>query len=388
MDEKLWKREERAVFALRSLYRRYGYLPFRMSRFEEYELYIRNKDFLVSDRIITFNDTDGKLLALKPDVTLSIIKSGEDVRGFKQRVYYNENVYRVSGSARQYKEIMQAGLECIGDIDLYDIYEVIALGAESLSTLSDSFVLNLSHLGLLTAVFDNICPDREFAESALHFISEKNTHDLENLCRQYGAEGSRAKILTAFASVYGERGKVIRTLEEICVDLTALPRQQADQRPEGKTRQHRPVHEMLNEIKTLSGMLDRLPFQEKIHFDFSVVNDMNYYSGFVFEGFLNGICDSILSGGQYDKLMAKMGRTSGAIGFALYLDLLEQLEQERTDHDVDVLLLYDDGVDFAEVAETVGKLVREGRTVSAQKEISGKLRCRAMVDLRKGEGSC
>lgn len=76
MDESLLKSEEKAVLALRALYRKYGYLPFRMSKFEEYELYMRNKDFLVSDRIIAFNDTNGRLLALKPDVTLSIIKSG------------------------------------------------------------------------------------------------------------------------------------------------------------------------------------------------------------------------------------------------------------------------------------------------------------------------
>ena len=77
IDETLLKNEERAAIELRSLYRRYGYLPYKMSKFEEYELYIRNKDFLVSDRIITFNDTSGRLLALKPDVTLSIIKNGE-----------------------------------------------------------------------------------------------------------------------------------------------------------------------------------------------------------------------------------------------------------------------------------------------------------------------
>ena len=67
---------EKAVYALRSLYTSYGYVQYKMSKFEEYDLYVRNKDFLVSDAVITFTDTDGKLLALKPDVTLSIIKNG------------------------------------------------------------------------------------------------------------------------------------------------------------------------------------------------------------------------------------------------------------------------------------------------------------------------
>ena len=118
IDDKILKNEEKAVFALRSLYKRYGYLPFKMSKFEEYDLYLKNKDFLVSDRVITFNDVSGKLLALKPDVTLSIIKNTRDMPGVKQKVYYNENVYRVSSDTGHFGEIMQAGLECIGDMTL------------------------------------------------------------------------------------------------------------------------------------------------------------------------------------------------------------------------------------------------------------------------------
>ena len=74
IDQSILKFEEKIVFYLRSLYSGYGYKPFKMSKFEEYDLYSKNKDFLVSEGVITFNDTNGRLLALKPDVTLSIIK--------------------------------------------------------------------------------------------------------------------------------------------------------------------------------------------------------------------------------------------------------------------------------------------------------------------------
>jgi ATP phosphoribosyltransferase regulatory subunit len=107
IESKLLKNEEKAIFALRALYKGYGYLPYKMSKFEEYDLYVRNKDFLVSDSVITFNDTNGKLLALKPDVTLSIIKNTTDEAGCKEKVYYNENVYRVNKGAHGFKEIMQ-----------------------------------------------------------------------------------------------------------------------------------------------------------------------------------------------------------------------------------------------------------------------------------------
>ena len=145
--------EEQLLFRLRTLYRQFGYRPYRMSKFEKYELYAGNKDFLVSDRIITFHDTDGELLALKPDVTLSIVKSTQYRFGCTEKLYYQENVYRPSGSARHFREIMQCGLECIGDLDDYGLFEVLLLADQSLCAVSEDSVLCFSHLGLLKAFF-------------------------------------------------------------------------------------------------------------------------------------------------------------------------------------------------------------------------------------------
>ena len=60
---------------------------------------------------------------------------------------------------------------------------------------------------------------------------------------------------------------------------------------------------------------------------------MNYYNGVLFKGFAAGAPDSVLSGGQYDKLMQKMGRQAKGIGFAVYLDQLERLS-DREGRDV------------------------------------------------------
>lgn len=359
IDEKLLKSEERAIFNLRSLYRKYGYAPFKMSKFEEYDLYVRNKDFLVSDRVITFNDTNGKLMALKPDVTLSIIKNSDDTPNEKKKVFYNENVYRISKNTHRYKEIMQAGLECIGDLDFYDIYEAISLAAETLAQISDSFVLNVSHLGFLQKILADICDDAGFAEKAIKLIEEKNRHDLVKLCKEYGIEDEKSRTLSTIISASGERNKVLSQIEKICSG------------------------ENLNELRTISEMLDTSPYSDKILFDFSVVNNMNYYSGFVFRGFVDGICDGVLAGGQYDRMMKKMGRKSGAIGFALYLDLLEQLRTEAPGYDVDVLLVYDGKTDSKTVANKVNELIKSGKTVSAQKAVPEKLRYKEIVDLRR-----
>ena len=367
MNATYFKPEEKAVFALRELYRGYGYLPFKMSKFEEYELYVRNKDFLVSDRIITFTDVGGKLLALKPDVTLSIIKNGEDRPGEKQKVCYNENVYRVSGSTHQFKEILQTGLECIGDLDGYDVCEVVTLAAASLATVSDSYALDVSHMGILSALLDEITADKDVRREIARCVSEKNTHDLARICTEAGISAEDTATLCDFVGIYGDMDTVLERLTPLA-------------------RRFEAVSVAISELTALRDHLKATPYGSRVRFDFSIMNDMSYYNGVVFCGYLDGICECVLSGGQYNKLMKRMGRKAGAIGFALYLDLLEGLTGNAPAYDVDVLVLYDAFTPTKAVTEAVSSLRSEGKTVSAQRAIPEKLRYATLCDLRK-EGS-
>ena len=102
---------ERVSLTLRGLYQSFGYTRYRVGKFEEYDLYARNRNFLSDDRILTFSDINGQVMALKPDVTLSIIKNtrGDDRM---RKVWYTENVYRVPRGGDSFQEIRQTGLEC------------------------------------------------------------------------------------------------------------------------------------------------------------------------------------------------------------------------------------------------------------------------------------
>ncbi|MCI7145734.1 MAG: ATP phosphoribosyltransferase regulatory subunit [Clostridiales bacterium] len=305
IDEKILRTEEKIIFALRALYSEHGYKPVRLSKFEEYELYAHNKDFIGDDRIITFNDSNGKLMALKPDVTLSIVKNGKDIPGHKQKVSYNENIYRTTGREGRFSEIMQAGLECIGDIDSEDILQVISLAAQTLELISEDFVLEISHLGILSALLGEISEDESFLKKAAEYIRAKNVHDMEKLCREHEIPEEQAKRLITFTGICGDLDTVMGQLEPICTtEATA---------------------KALAEFEDVGLRIRELGYGERIMCDFSIVNNMKYYNGIVFRGFLKGIYEGVLSGGQYDNLLKKMGRKSGAIGFALYLDRLEDI---------------------------------------------------------------
>lgn len=351
------KTDEKAIFELRSLYEKYGYIQYKMSKFEEYDLYVKNKDFLVSDSIITFNDTNGKLLALKPDVTLSIIKNTQDEKGCVQKVYYNENVYRVSKGTHTFKEIMQTGLECIGDIDTFNICEVVALAAKSLNAISDNFMLDISHMGVVSAVLNAInIPDDEKNE-ILKCIGEKNTHDIKKICDRYGAD---CEDICALVSTYGSFDSVIEKLKQMDCDFEGA----------------------LSELEKINEFMKYEGFEKKINLDFSIVNDMNYYSGIVFRGFIEGIPTGILSGGQYDKLMVKMGRKCGAIGFAVYLDMLERLNENVKKYDVDTLLVYNEDSNEIDIANLITMFTDNGNSVLAVKAIPDGLKYRQLIRLK------
>ena len=59
--------------------------------------------------------------------------------------------------------------------------------------------------------------------------------------------------------------------------------------------------------------------------DLSMADEMEYYNGLVFTGYVAGIPRAVLKGGRYDYLMQRFTPGANAIGFAMYLDELERL---------------------------------------------------------------
>ena len=341
IDKKILKADECAAYDLRSLYRRFGYSRYKMSKFEEYALYIRNKDFLVSDGIISFTDTNGRLLALKPDVTLSIINNSKDIEGHVQKLYYDENVYRISRSSGSYKEIKQIGLECIGDIEDSDLCETVMLAIRSLEKISDEYFFEISHVGVLEAVFEEISLDAVVEKKVLDCISRKSADELDCVCAENGISDVDKKKIRVFIQNFITLDSVKRALLPVCTGESSFSQ--------------------YTELCMVLDFLSGYGLGGKVRVDFSLTNDMSYYSGVAFKGYIKDIPVSVLSGGQYDKLMQNMGRRSGAVGFAVYLDALERYNFEEKEYDVDIILLHNGNVSAA--LKTAEELSSDGMSV-------------------------
>ena len=161
---------------LSELYRQYGFRKFRISKFEDYDLYVENKDFLHTGTVIAFRDADGSLKALKPDVTLSVMKNS---RGENEKLYYSENVYREKNGF--FREILQVGVESVGKIDAYAQAEVVILAVRSLELLSEQYVLNISAVDFIHRVLCEISPEQAVRQEILLMVEQKNIHGIQAL---------------------------------------------------------------------------------------------------------------------------------------------------------------------------------------------------------------
>ena len=311
-SDNIIKKSELAVFRLRELFREYGYERYEMSKFEEYELYAANRNFLGSDDIITFTDTGGKLRALRPDVTLSIVKNTKNSGNPGQtRLYYDETIYRRSGLGHELRERVQSGIEYIGAIGVEEMSEVVLLAVKSLSLLTKRSCIDLSHMGILGGLLEDFELPSAARTKILQRIGERNLPELERLLRELELPEEHTGLLLQLFKLDGSFEVAISQLEALCFNE--------------KTR------ESAAELRGIYEGVKRSCPEADIRLDFSVVNDVSYYDGVIFQGYAEGIPSAILSGGRYDSLMRKFGRRKGAIGFAVYVDILEHDEMESSD---------------------------------------------------------
>ena len=295
--------KERASFALRALYEAAGCRKYHMGRFEEYGLYQENRSFLSSEQVITFTDLDGRLLALKPDVTLSIAKTAQPAPGETLKYYYHENVYRPSAESHTFKEISQMGLELLGEVKEPEVRQTVCLAARSLEQMGQPWVLEISHMGYLFGLFDALGVPEAACPSLLETLRAKNIHELRAAAKAAGLSDADANALTALLSLSGEYAVALPKAAALCRNAR--------------------MEAAVAELNALAEPLAKVG--GSIRLDLTLAGEMEYYNGLIFQGYLRPLPRPLLKGGRYDLLMQKFTPGADAIGFAVYLDELDRL---------------------------------------------------------------
>lgn len=363
--------EDRVMPALRRLYELFGYRKYKVSNFEEYSLYLQYKSFLSGEKILSFTDLDGRLLALRPDVTLSIIKNAHENETAK--AYYIEKVYRESKESNTFKEINQMGLEFMGPVDAYALAETVLLAQQSLQICAESldnsekrdYILEIGHMGFVMGLLEKLELLPNEREEVIDCLAAKSPHRLRAAMQDIGLSGADMQRLLCLLDLSGTVPEVLQRAESIC---------------SGKKMQ-----KALQELQEVYQALDA-EARQHVRLDFSLLNATEFYDGILLSGYLAGLPRPVLSGGRYDSMMYKLGHDLGAIGFAVYLDELERLPLPAAEFDVDVWLEPQTDADISEVLAAVRELTAQGQSVRVSAELPAELRARRHLIYRGGEG--
>lgn len=359
------KPDERATLELRGLYEKYGYKKYKIGKFEEYSLYAANSDFLAGERVLTFTDLDGSLLAMKPDVTLSVINNTKATKDRSEKLYYIENVYRENKENHAFKEINQMGLEYLGKINKHSILEVIVLAAKTLKTIDSDYLLEISHMHYTVHLLEALQLKENVYLEILNNIRQKNVTGVTQAAAKAGLDSKTTELLCQLPFLYGDMSKVIKKAKAMALN-----------------------DEMLKDVAELEeycSALRSLGYSKNIQLDLSMVNDIDYYNGIVFRGYIRSLPGCVLSGGQYDKALKLFKKNAGAIGFAVYLDELNKGEIPPAKYDVDAILIYDEEDSMASVIKAAKVLQKEGLSVRSETEIPEGLRFREKYVIQDGK---
>lgn len=291
--------EERLIFSLRRMWRDAGYASFRVSQAEEYDFYVRYKEFLDNREIITFTDRDGTLMALKSDVTLSLVRKIKDSESLR-RVMYNEKIYRIPQFSSSFREIEQTGLECLGPLVTENIVEVACLALKSLERVGERCCLTLSHMAIMNSLLENVGDGRK--KEILSLVKRRKTDALLAL---------------------GERDESLKGVTEtlsFLLDSTLggieLCRWMRTNGING------------NAVDELEAVMTALG-EKNVVLDFSSLGSFGYYNGIIMKGYVLGLTRPVLLGGEYSLLLRRMDKKiARAVGFAIYMDELEEKEND------------------------------------------------------------
>ena len=183
----------------------------------------------------------------------------------------------------------------IGALTGADVREICALAAESLALIDGEFVFAVSHMGYLSALIDECGVKEADKPKVIECVRARNAHDLPSAAGEGADTGRIAEIIqadTEFADALA--------LLKSCAAGSGT-RSAAD------------------ELGALYDSFAGTPYRDRIRLDLSIVNDVDYYNGIIFQGYVSRVPKPILSGGRYDGLLSRIGREQGAMGFALNL---------------------------------------------------------------------
>lgn len=263
-----------------------------------------------------FTGRDGKLLALRPEMT-SLVARTVAMR-FRDRprpirLSYSGEVFRWDQPPGRQYEFHQIGLEHIGSDRLEADIEVLVIAVEALRSVGlENFTITLSHVDFFNGIADRLKLDEEQRHRMREMIDRREAGKLRDFLEQYD-ERENHDAFCKLITLAGKRDVLAAARALITNSKSAAA---------------------LEDLQRVYEIAEALSIDSFVDLDLGDVAGLDYYTGLTFKIYAAGLGSALGRGGRYDRLLANFGKPESAVGFSLCLDWLAQLlrpaEAERS----------------------------------------------------------
>lgn len=334
---------------IEEVFDRYGYDEVITPSIEYYRTYQQGFANLKDEAMYKFFDHNNAILTLRMDMTVPIARMA--ATKFKDqklplRFRYCANVYKVKQYfAGKRNEVSDCGIELLGQSAAESDLEILMCAMEVMEQLSSHpYTLELGNVQF----FHEACAVARLNEDEIvrlaDLIDRKSLTELSTYLSELRLKDNEKQFF--------------EQLPWLCGDVSVLEEAKAycfnDK-----------LEQILNELKQYYDGLCALGYGEHVTFDLGKLPHLNYYSGLLFEGFVEGIGTSVLSGGRYDSLLAKFGNDMPAIGFSVKLDYVLDVLEKKIDSK---LVLYYPASLKLEALKQAKEMRKEKRVALCQSE--------------------
>lgn len=287
-----------------------GYIHIELPAFEEIENSIIIDRRIKQESIVKALSGFCDVLALRYDNTTSIIQNiipkWEDCMELK--VFYNSMVFR-NDPRTGAREIKQLGIEYLGDSGLDGDVEVTLLALDILKRFNSEFILEISNSKYIRGIFEEMDIDKDQKERLKDLIYRKNKFEILEYIKTLNLkEGIRDCLLNIF-ELQGDILKIINKAQNYYVNKT--------------------MEEALEELIILKDYILNNGYSKQVHFDLSMMTELDYYDGIIFKGYYPNFFREIISGGRYDAFTVDFGKRVPALGFSLDFNALTDIYFRR-----------------------------------------------------------
>ncbi|BFK80555.1 ATP phosphoribosyltransferase regulatory subunit [Clostridium baratii] len=294
------------INGLEKTFETFGYDEVITPTVEYYKTFSIDDKCMDEEKIYKFFESSGRILALRPDMTLPIARVvSTKMKEVKTpiRLRYTSNIFRVNrkfgGKKNEYTDL---GVELIGVPELDGDIEALTMALEGFKKLNISnFKLEIGNIKFFNEVFDKYKIKEDEKEKLAELIEEKSLIELEKFLNCLEIEESKKNFLKRLPWLFGDEDILNNDIE---------------------FKDDKDVMEAILYLKKVNKILKELGYEENITFDLGMVPGVNYYTGIIFKGYIEGARAPVLSGGRYDNLIKSFGRDLPAVGFSIDVDLI------------------------------------------------------------------